>query len=90
LSEATQLRHPEAYLETIRLRKENKGRGGKTVTVLEGFSRRSEEVEDLARRIKTALGVGGTVKDGLIEIQGDHRVKISAMLQGWGFSVKGV
>jgi len=77
-------------LETIHFRKENKGRGGKPVTILEGFTRRPEDIESLARQIKIALGVGGTVKNGCIEIQGDFRIKISAMLQELGFRVKGV
>ena len=76
-------------LEAIHVRIEKKGRGGKTVTVLEGFTRRPEEMMELARQIKSACGTGGTVKEGRVEIQGDFRAVIVVFLQKRGFLVKG-
>lgn len=76
-------------METIYLYKENKGRRGKTVTILKGFTRRPEEINEIARQIKSTFGVGGTVKNNCIEVQGDLRVQISARLQELGFKVKG-
>jgi translation initiation factor 1 len=75
-------------VETIYLWKESKGRGGRTVTLLKGFTRRSNEIEELAQGIKSAFGVGGTVKNGCIEIQGDVRKQASVMLRKLGFRVK--
>ena len=77
-------------METIHLRLEKKGRGGKTVTLLEGFTRRHEELMGLAREIKSACGTGGTVKEGRVEIQGDFRASIASFLQKQGFPVKGI
>lgn len=76
-------------METIHLRIEKKGRRGKTVTILQGFTRHADEIEELARKLKSACGTGGTVKDGCVEIQGDFRQQASALLQKLGFSVKG-
>jgi translation initiation factor 1 len=77
-------------LETIRLRIEKKNRGGKTVTVLDGFTRRHEELEAIARALKTACGTGGTIRDGAIEIQGDFRLPVAALLRKQGFQIKGI
>ncbi len=76
-------------METIHLRVEKRRRGGKTVTVLEGFTRHADEMKEMARRFKSACGAGGTVKDGRIEIQGDFHQKVSSLLHEWGFFVKG-
>lgn len=64
---------------------ERKGRGGKTVTVVSGLVLKPEELKALAKDLKTICGTGGTVKDDTIEIQGDHRGKISARLRALGF-----
>ena len=64
---------------------ERKGRGGKTVTVVRGLVLRTEDLKALAKDLKAACGTGGTVKDGTIEIQGDHREKISARLRVLGY-----
>jgi translation initiation factor 1 len=62
------------------------GRGGKTVTVLSGFMGiASRELEDLARAVRKASGAGGTVKDGTIELQGDHRELAEQVLREAGF-----
>jgi translation initiation factor 1 len=73
-------------METIYIRIEKKGRGGKTVTVMDGFTRRDSELEDLASQMKRSCGAGGTVKNGVIEIQGD----LAEFLKKQGFAIKGV
>jgi len=77
-------------METIYIRIEKKNRGGKTVTVMDGFTRRTEELEDLASQMKRACGAGGTVRDGLIEIQGDCRQTLAQFLKKQGFAIKGI
>ncbi|MDX2186991.1 MAG: translation initiation factor [Opitutaceae bacterium] len=66
--------------------REKAGRGGKTVTVVTGFTGIGlPEKEDLAKKIQKACGCGGTVKDGRIEIQGDNREKAAEILAAAGF-----
>ena len=70
----------------VDVRRETAGRGGKTVTTVSGFTGIGlPEKESLAKQMQRACGTGGTVKDGRIEIQGDHREKIAAILAGAGF-----
>ncbi len=76
-------------METIYLRIDKNGRCGKTVTVLQGFTRQLSELEDLARQIKISCGTGGTIRNGSIEIQGDFREPIARFLRKQGFQVKG-
>ncbi len=78
-----------SFLETIILRIEKKGRAGKTVTVLEGFTRHAQELEILAGRLKKACGTGGTLKGRSLEIQGDFRPRVREILLNEGFHVKG-
>lgn len=72
----------------VRLRREVKGRGGGTVIVISGIPLSPSEVKELAGVLKKKCGCGGTVKDGVIEIQGDHRDALSKELQARGFKVK--
>ena len=72
-----------------RLRLEKVGRGGKSVTVVDGLPRNTAFVADLARALKSALGTGGTAKEGCVEIQGDHRERLRELLRQRGFLVKG-
>jgi translation initiation factor 1 len=70
----------------VEVRRETAGRGGKTVTSVSGFTGIGlPEKESLAKQMQRACGTGGTVKDGRIEIQGDHREKIAAILTEAGF-----
>jgi translation initiation factor 1 len=70
----------------VDIRRETGGRGGKTVTVVDGFVGIGlPEKEALAKKMRNACGCGGTVKDGAIEIQGDQREKIAAILSEAGF-----
>jgi translation initiation factor 1 len=72
----------------IRVRRETKGRGGKTVTTVSGVPFAGEALRDMASELKRRCGTGGTVKDGVIEIQGDHRETIVAELSRRGFNAK--
>lgn len=72
----------------IRVRREMKGRGGKTVTAIYNAPFEGAELKDFARGLKQLCGTGGTLKDGAIIIQGDHCDKIVAHLQKEGFPVK--
>ncbi|BCS53335.1 stress response translation initiation inhibitor YciH [Geobacter sp. SVR] len=72
----------------VRLRREVKGRGGGTVIVITGIPLPGKELTDLAGALKKRCGCGGTVKQGVIEIQGDHRDTLLQELQARGFKVK--
>jgi translation initiation factor 1 len=79
---------PEAGDGIVRLRRESKGRGGKTVTIVEGLPGDAEAVKKQAKRLKRLCGVGGAVKEGRIEIQGEHRERIATLLRAEGMTVK--
>jgi translation initiation factor 1 len=68
--------------------RDRKGRGGKTVTVIDGVLGNQAELNMLAQQLKKLCGSGGTVKDGAIEIQGDHCEKVMAKLSELGYKVK--
>ena len=68
--------------------RETKGRKGKGVTLVTGVPLDGLELADLAKQLKNRCGAGGTVKDGIIEIQGDHRDRLVAELQRRGWTVK--
>jgi translation initiation factor 1 len=72
----------------VRVRRETKGRGGKTVTAVSGVPLGGEALRSLASDLKRRCGTGGTTKDGVIEIQGDHRDTIVAELSRRGFTAK--
>jgi translation initiation factor 1 len=72
----------------VRVSRETKGRGGKAVTVVKGAAMVPEALQALGKQLRTACGSGGTVKDGVIEIQGDHVERVMAALQAQGLKVK--
>jgi translation initiation factor 1 len=72
----------------VRVRRETKGRGGKTVTVVTGAPGDETALKALAGELKRRCGSGGTVKEGIIEIQGDFCDLLVAELAGRGFTVK--
>ena len=72
----------------VRVLRETKGRGGKAVTVVRGAPGDAAALAQLGQELKTACGCGGTVKDGTIEVQGDHVDKVMALLQQRGLKVK--
>ena len=71
-----------------RVRREVKGRRGKTVTTISGIALDSDALRELASELKRLCGSGGAAKEGVIEIQGDHRDKLAAELEKRGFEVK--
>lgn len=71
-----------------RVARESKGRGGKTVTLVRGLALDDAALVQLGKQLKAACGSGGTVKDGVIEVQGDHVEKVMAALQKLGYKVK--
>jgi translation initiation factor 1 len=72
----------------VRVRRETQGRGGKTVTTIRGIATSEVGLNALAGELKRLCGTGGTVKDWVIEIQGDHRDKVAAALRERGHTVK--
>jgi translation initiation factor 1 len=72
----------------VRIRRETKGRNGKGVTVITGVPLDESALQALGKQLKARCGTGGTVKDGNIEIQGDHRDLIFSELSKRGWTVK--
>jgi translation initiation factor 1 len=72
----------------VRLLRETKGRKGAGVTLIDGLPLSDAELAKLAKRLKSACGVGGTVSEGRIELQGDQREKLRPLLESQGYAVK--
>jgi translation initiation factor 1 len=72
----------------VRVSRSSKGRGGKTVTLVQGVLLEDAALTQLGKQLKAACGTGGTVKDGVIEVQGDHRELVMRLLADKGYSVK--
>ena len=72
----------------VRVSRETKGRGGKAVTLVHGLVLDAEALAALGKRLRSACGAGGTVKDGVVEVQGDHAERIAGLLTAEGWTVK--
>jgi translation initiation factor 1 len=72
----------------VRLKRETKGRKGKGVTLVTGLDLPDAELKKLAKELKQKCGVGGALKDGVIEIQTDDRDKLKSLLEAKGHTVK--
>jgi translation initiation factor 1 len=72
----------------VRVSRDTKGRGGKSVTVVKGLPLAAAELAAVAKQLRTACGAGGTVKDGVVEVQGDHVATLLAALQKLGYAAK--
>jgi predicted translation initiation factor SUI1 len=72
----------------VKVSRETKGRSGKGVTVVSDLPLDEKGLAELATKLKNKLGTGGTVKDGKIEIQGDHRHRIAQEIEGMGYRAK--
>jgi len=72
--------------QKLKIRIDTKQRAGKAVTLVEGFTGKREDLEDLGKKLKTYSGTGGTVKDNLIIVQGDQREKLMQWLNKNGYT----
>lgn len=72
----------------VRVTRETQGRGGKAVTVVRGLAVDEATLQALGKRLRTVCGAGGTVKNGTLEVQGDHAERTVAFLQTEGYAAK--
>jgi translation initiation factor 1 len=72
----------------VRVSRETKGRGGKSVTLVRGLPLAPDALAAMGKQLRSHCGSGGTVKDGVIEIQGDHADRLVTLLQQQGLTVK--
>jgi len=77
---------PPKEKQQLRVKLDTKQRAGKVVTLVDCFSGSEDDIEDLAKQLKTKCGAGGSVKDGYIIIQGDYKEKVIAWLKEWGYT----
>jgi translation initiation factor 1 len=73
---------------SVRVSRETKGRGGKAVTLVRGLALDADALAALGKRLRSACGSGGTVKDGVLEVQGDQCERVIALLQAEGWTPK--
>lgn len=73
----------------VKIRREVKGRGGKTVITVTGLPLDKDRLKELLAELKRSCGAGGTVKDGVLELQGEHLDRVRSFLQIKGYKPKG-
>ena len=76
------------HQQTVYLQRDSKGRGGSSVTLVKNLILSEQDLKALAKRLKQICGSGGTIKNGMIEIQGEKREKIAEELKTMGYKVK--
>jgi translation initiation factor 1 len=74
--------------QIVYLHRQTSGRGGKAVTLVKNLAISRDDLKALAKKLKQECGTGGTIKDGVVEIQGEQRQRIAAVLQQLGYRVK--
>ncbi|MBT3320755.1 MAG: stress response translation initiation inhibitor YciH [Anaerolineae bacterium] len=74
--------------QTLYLHRESKGRKGKGVSLVKNLMLNEKDMKVLAKKLKQGCGSGGTIKNGIIEIQGDHRDKMAELLEKLGYKIK--
>lgn len=79
---------PDFSAQELEAHFSTKGRAGKTVTLIKGFEGSEEELKALAKHLKKAVGVGGSIKNGEIIIQGNYRDQLMVLLLEMGYRVK--
>jgi len=89
-SQAAPARSVSPRQQTARISLDKSHRRGKAVTIVADLVLSEADLDALARSLKAQCGAGGTVKDGRIEVQGDHRDKVAVHLSALGYKVKGV
>lgn len=72
----------------VRVQRTSKGRGGKTVTLVSGLALAEAGLQALGKQLRSACGSGGTVRDGIVEVQGDHVERVLAVLAAAGITAK--
>lgn len=77
---------PEASRQKLRVQPDRRNRGGKVVTLVTGFTGTEDDLKDLGRLLKSRCGVGGSVKDGEIIVQGDFKQKVLEILKKEGYT----
>jgi translation initiation factor 1 len=82
--------YPSAGQQTARIARDRKRRAGKTVTVISGLRHDPATLQALLTTLKQRCGAGGALKDGELEIQGDHRERVAAALTALGYKIKHV
>lgn len=92
--------HPESFYQSdddhensssdfyLKVTVDRKQKGGKTVTIVEGYIGPESSLKDIEKQLKSKCGVGGTTKDRVVMIQGDHRDKVIKILNEMGFKTK--
>lgn len=80
---------PDVQKSAVNVVVDKKGRNGKVATIIEGFTISTKEIENLARELKQKLGVGGSIREGEILIQGDHKTAVKKFLTEKNIKAKG-